>query len=73
MGTLKCKELTKVYQDHHYALDKVALTLETNGIFALIRRNGAGNTLIRILTKYASEIIHSQTRHLDIPLNIYSS
>ena len=50
MGTLECKELTKVYQDHHKALDNVTLTLETTGIFALIGRNGAGKTtLVRIL------------------------
>jgi ABC-2 type transport system ATP-binding protein len=54
MGILECKELTKVYQDHQKALDKVTLTLETTGIFALIGRNGAGKTtLIRIL---ASEL-----------------
>jgi len=50
MGTLECKGLTKVYQDHHKALDNLTLTLETTGIFALIGRNGAGKTtLVRIL------------------------
>ena len=50
MGKLECKELTKVYQDHRKALDKVSFSVETNGIFGLIGRNGAGKTtLIRIL------------------------
>jgi ABC-2 type transport system ATP-binding protein len=51
MGKLECKEITKVYQDHRKALDKVSFTVETNGIFGLIGRNGAGKTtLIRILS-----------------------
>jgi ABC-2 type transport system ATP-binding protein len=50
MGKLECKELTKVYQDHRKALDKVSFSVETKGIFGLIGRNGAGKTtLIRIL------------------------
>ena len=50
MGKLECKEITKVYQDHRKALDKVSFTVETKGIFGLIGRNGAGKTtLIRIL------------------------
>lgn len=50
MGKLECNELTKVYKDHQKALDKVTLSVETKGIFALIGRNGAGKTtLIRIL------------------------
>ena len=50
MGKLECNELTKVYQDHRKALDKVSFSVETNGIFGLIGRNGAGKTtLIRIL------------------------
>ncbi len=50
MGTLECKQLTKVYQDHRKALDDVSFSVETNGIFGLIGRNGAGKTtLIRIL------------------------
>jgi ABC-2 type transport system ATP-binding protein len=50
MGKLECKELTKVYQDHRKALDKISLSVETKGIFGLIGRNGAGKTtLIRIL------------------------
>src|SRR3989304_3910779 len=50
MGKLECSGLTKVYQDHRKALDKVSFTVETNGIFGLIGRNGAGKTtLIRIL------------------------
>src|SRR4030067_2768965 len=50
MGTLECNELTKVYEDHRKALDKVSFSVETNGIFGLIGRNGAGKpTLIRIL------------------------
>jgi ABC-2 type transport system ATP-binding protein len=51
MGTLECRELTKVYQDHRKALDNVSFSVETNGIFGLIGRNGAGKTtLIRILS-----------------------
>ena len=50
MGKLECNELTKIYQDHRKALDKVSFSVETNGIFGLIGRNGAGKTtLIRIL------------------------
>ena len=50
MGKLECNELTKVYEDHRKALDKISFTVETNGIFGLIGRNGAGKTtLIRIL------------------------
>jgi ABC-2 type transport system ATP-binding protein len=50
MGTLECKGLTKVYEDHRKALENVTFSVETSGIFALIGRNGAGKTtLIRIL------------------------
>ena len=50
MGTLDCKELTKVYEDHRKALDGVTFSVDTRGIFGLIGRNGAGKTtLIRIL------------------------
>ena len=50
MGTLECKGLTKVYEDHRKALENVTFTVETRGIFGLIGRNGAGKTtLIRIL------------------------
>ncbi len=50
MGTLECRQLTKVYQDHRRALDMVTFSVETDGIFGLIGRNGAGKTtLIRIL------------------------
>jgi len=50
MGKLECNGLTKIYEDHRKALENVTLTIETNGIFALIGRNGAGKTtLIRIL------------------------
>jgi ABC-2 type transport system ATP-binding protein len=51
MGTLECKGITKLYQDHRKALDNVSFSVETNGIFGLIGRNGAGKTtLIRILS-----------------------
>jgi ABC-2 type transport system ATP-binding protein len=51
MGTLECKELTKVYQDHRKAVDSVSFSVDTNGIFGLIGRNGAGKTtLIRMLS-----------------------
>ncbi len=51
MGTLECRELTKVYQDHRKALDSVSFQVQTRGIFGLIGRNGAGKTtLIRILS-----------------------
>jgi len=50
MGTLECKGLTKIYEDHRKALENVTFTVETSGIFGLIGRNGAGKTtLIRIL------------------------
>ncbi len=50
MGTLECKNLTKIYEDHRTALDKVSFQVQTKGIFGLIGRNGAGKTtLIRIL------------------------
>ena len=50
MGTLECRGLTKVYEDHRKALENVTFTVETRGIFGLIGRNGAGKTtLIRIL------------------------
>ncbi len=50
MGTLECKGLTKVYEDHRKALENVSFSVDTKGIFALIGRNGAGKTtLIRIL------------------------
>jgi len=50
MGSLECLNLTKVYDDHRVALDKVTFSVETKGIFGLIGRNGAGKTtLIRIL------------------------
>jgi ABC-2 type transport system ATP-binding protein len=50
LGTLECKGLTKVYEDHRKALENVTFTVETSGIFGLIGRNGAGKTtLIRIL------------------------
>ncbi len=50
MGTLECRGLTKVYEDHRKALENVTFSVETNGIFGLIGRNGAGKTtLIRIL------------------------
>jgi ABC-2 type transport system ATP-binding protein len=51
MGTLECRGLTKVYEDHRKALENVTFSVETSGIFALIGRNGAGKTtLIRILS-----------------------
>ncbi len=51
MGKLECHGLTKVYDDHHTALDNVSLSVDTKGIFGLIGRNGAGKTtLIRILS-----------------------
>ncbi len=50
MGSLECLNLTKVYDDHHVALDKITFSVETKGIFGLIGRNGAGKTtFIRIL------------------------
>jgi len=50
MGTLECRGLTKIYEDHRKALENVTFTVETSGIFGLIGRNGAGKTtLIRIL------------------------
>src|SRR5665648_1016486 len=50
MGTLECKNLTKIYQDHRTALDNISFQVQTKGIFGLIGRNGAGKTtLIRIL------------------------
>lgn len=50
MGTLECKGLSKVYEDHRKALENVTFSVETKGIFGLIGRNGAGKTtLIRIL------------------------
>jgi len=50
MGTLECKGLTKIYEDHRKALEDVTLSVQTSGIFGLIGRNGAGKTtLIRIL------------------------
>jgi ABC-2 type transport system ATP-binding protein len=51
MGKLECHNLTKIYSDHHKALDNVSFSVETKGIFGLIGRNGAGKTtLIRILS-----------------------
>jgi ABC-2 type transport system ATP-binding protein len=51
MGKLECHSLTKIYSDHHKALDNVSFSVETKGIFGLIGRNGAGKTtLIRILS-----------------------
>jgi ABC-2 type transport system ATP-binding protein len=51
MGSLECRGLTKVYEDHRLALDNVNFQVETKGIFGLIGRNGAGKTtLIRILS-----------------------
>ena len=47
---LECKGLTKRYGKEAPALDDVSLSIETNGIFALLGRNGAGKTtLVRIL------------------------
>jgi ABC-2 type transport system ATP-binding protein len=51
MGKLECHNLTKIYSDHHKALDNVSFSVETKGIFGLIGRNCAGKTtLIRILS-----------------------
>lgn len=48
---LVCKNLTKRYVTGVTALDKINLSTEAHGIFALIGRNGAGKTtLIRILS-----------------------
>lgn len=47
---LECRNLTKLYGKEALALENVSLSIETNGIFALLGRNGAGKTtLIRIL------------------------
>ncbi len=47
---LECRNLTKRYGKEAPALEDVSLSIETNGIFALLGRNGAGKTtLIRIL------------------------
>jgi ABC-2 type transport system ATP-binding protein len=47
---LECRTLTKRYGEWAPALDRVSLSIETSGIFALLGRNGAGKTtLIRIL------------------------
>ncbi|MGP8124876.1 MAG: ABC transporter ATP-binding protein [Nitrososphaerales archaeon] len=47
---LECRNLTKQYGKDPPALENVSLSIETNGIFALLGRNGAGKTtLIRIL------------------------
>jgi len=47
---LECRNLTKQFGKDATALDSVSLSIQTNGIFALLGRNGAGKTtLIRIL------------------------
>jgi ABC-2 type transport system ATP-binding protein len=47
---LECRDLTKRYGKEALALENVSLSIQTNGIFALLGRNGAGKTtLIRIL------------------------
>ncbi len=54
---LECRNLTKQYGEEAPALDSVSLSIETNGIFALLGRNGAGKTtLIRVL---ATELMPS--------------
>jgi ABC-2 type transport system ATP-binding protein len=51
MVEIICKNLSKTYNNKHSALSNLNVSINSNGIFALIGRNGAGKTtLIRILS-----------------------
>ncbi|MDE1824670.1 MAG: ATP-binding cassette domain-containing protein, partial [Candidatus Micrarchaeota archaeon] len=55
MQGLVCSNISKRYETGKVALNKLSMSVESKGIFALIGRNGAGKTtLIRILATQLS-------------------